>query len=97
MAFLTSLAYPERSGGSDPGYLTPLITMITIGNVYRKQPCLVQNITHTIEGDASWDIDKQTPMSVVVNLGVSIRTDRWVPTPAVPVPLQAEIRPIALL
>jgi len=72
MAYLTSLAYPESSGGSGPGYLTPLVTEVTIGRVYARQPCIVQSLSHTIEGDTSWDIDHQTPMSVVATLQVRL-------------------------
>ena len=72
MAYLTSLAYPESSGGSGPGYLTPLITNLTIGSVYTKQPCLVQSISHAIESDVSWDLLVQVPMSIVVSMQVRL-------------------------
>jgi len=72
MAYLTSLAYPESSEGSGLGYLTPLVTQLTIGRLYVKQPCIVQTLTHTIENDTSWDIDRQTPMSVLVGIGVRL-------------------------
>ena len=72
MAYLTSLAYPESSGGSGPGYLTPLITNLTIGSVYTKQPCLVQSISHAIESDVSWDLLLQVPMSIVVSMQVRL-------------------------
>ena len=72
MAYLTSLAYPESSGGSGPGYLTPLISYLTVGNVYSKQPCLVKSISHTIESDVSWDIDVQVPMSILVSMQVRL-------------------------
>jgi len=72
MAYLTSLAYPEASDN----YLTPTITNLTIGTVYMKQPCIVQNLTHSIEGDTSWDIDEQTPMTISVSLGVRLLDKR---------------------
>ena len=75
MAYLTSLAYPESSDpapGASQGYLTPLVSDLTIGNLYKKQPCIVQSLSHTIEEDTSWDIMSQTPMSVLVNLGVRL-------------------------
>ena len=72
MAYLTSLAYPESSGGSGQGYLTPLATELTIGKLYTKQPCIVQNLTHTIENDTSWDIDQQIPMTISVNMAVRL-------------------------
>jgi len=68
MAYLTSLAYPESSNN----YLTPLVTNLTIGKVYTKQPCLLQGLTHTIESDVSWDIDFQTPMSIVCSVDVRL-------------------------
>ena len=75
MAYLTSLAYPESTNTPNTGgmgYLTPLVTQLTIGRVYRQQPCIVQTLNHSIEGDTSWDIDHQTPMSILVNLGVRL-------------------------
>ena len=72
MAYLTSLAYPESS----EGYLTPLVTELSIGKLYVKQPCIVQTLTHTIENDASWDIDQQTPMTILVNMGVRLLDKR---------------------
>ena len=73
MAYLTSLAYPLSSGEhGGPGYLTPLVTELTIGNLYRKQPCIVQTLTHTIESDASWDIDRQTTMTIAVTMGIRL-------------------------
>jgi len=68
MAYLTSLAYPEASDN----YLTPLVTNLTIGKVYTKQPCLVQGLTHTIESDVSWDIDEQSPMSILCAIDVRL-------------------------
>ena len=68
MAYLTSLAYPESSNN----YLTPLVTNLTIGKVYTKQPCLLQGLTHTIEPDVSWDIKEQTPMSILCALDVRL-------------------------
>ena len=72
LAFITSLAYPESSGGPGPGYLTPLITNLTIGKLYRKQPCLVQSLSYSIATDTSWDIDKQLPMAVMVDMQVRL-------------------------
>ena len=68
MAYLTSLAYPESSNN----YLTPLVTNLTIGKVYIKQPCILQGLSHSIESDTSWDIDYQTPMSIVCSLEVRL-------------------------
>ena len=68
MAYLTSLAYPESSNN----YLTPLVTNLTIGKVYTKQPCLLQGLTHTIESDVSWDIDVQSPMSILCAIDVRL-------------------------
>jgi len=64
MSYLTTLAYPENTGN----YLTPNIFQVTIGRTYKEQPCLVQSITHTIENDASWDVDDQYPMRIVANV-----------------------------
>jgi hypothetical protein len=68
MSYLTSLAYPETTGN----YLTPNIFKVTIGLVYHKQPCILQSLTHTIESDTSWDIDRQRPMTIKANIGLRL-------------------------
>ena len=64
MSYLTSLSYPENTSG----YLTPTIVNITVGKLYNNQPCLVYSISHTIENDASWDIDSELPTRIIANI-----------------------------
>jgi hypothetical protein len=68
MNWLTSLAYPEKTDN----YLTPTIFKFTIGNVYSNQPAILQSLTHTIDNDASWDIDREHPMSIETNLSLRL-------------------------
>lgn len=71
MSYLTSHAYPTGTGASGK-YLTPNIFMVTIGNLYKNQPCLLQSVTHTIENDSSWDIEDELPMRVIANISLRL-------------------------
>lgn len=64
MSYLTSNAYPTSTGN----YLTPNILYVTIGNLYPKQACILQGLTHNIENDVSWDIDYQLPTRIIANV-----------------------------
>ena len=68
MSYLTSQAYPTSTGN----YITPNILNVKIGNLYPKQPCLLQSLTHNIENDASWDIDSQLPTRIVANVNLRL-------------------------
>tara|TARA_S200002703_G_scaffold157696_1_gene166273 strand:- start:380 stop:2026 length:1647 start_codon:yes stop_codon:yes gene_type:complete len=68
MSYLTSQAYPTSTGN----YITPNILNVKIGNLYPKQPCLLQSLTHNIENDASWDIDYQLPTRIVANVNLRL-------------------------
>jgi len=68
MSYLTSQAYPTTTGN----YITPNIFNVKIGNLYPKQPCLLQSLTHNIENDASWDIDSQLPTRIVANVNLRL-------------------------
>ena len=68
MSYLTSQAYPT----STRNYITPNILNVKIGNLYPKQPCLLQSLTHNIENDASWDIDSQLPTRIVANVNLRL-------------------------
>lgn len=46
--------------------------MVTIGNLYKNQPCLLQSVTHTIENDSSWDIERELPMRVIANISLRL-------------------------
>ncbi|KKN13660.1 hypothetical protein LCGC14_1004080 [marine sediment metagenome] len=54
--FVTGLAYP--AGVSGDGYLLPPIVELTIGDFYKAQPGYFTAINHTIEDDASWEIER---------------------------------------
>ena len=77
MSYLTSQAYPTSTGN----YITPNIFNVTIGNLYPKQPCLLQSLTHTIETDASWDIDHQLPTRIIANINLRL-LDKTTHSPA---------------
>jgi len=64
MSYLTSNAYPTSTGN----YLTPNILYVRIGNLYPKQACILQGLTHNIENDVSWDIDYQLPTRIIANV-----------------------------
>ena len=68
MSYLTSQAYPTSTGN----YITPNILNVKIGNLYPKQPCLLQSLTHNIENDASWDIDYQLPTRIIANVNLRL-------------------------
>jgi hypothetical protein len=67
--YISSLAYPADVNG---GYIKPTIFNITIGKIYYNQPCLITNITHTIDDDTSWDIIRQAPRHVSSDISVRL-------------------------
>jgi hypothetical protein len=67
ISYLTTQAYPTHTGANGK-YLTPNIFMVTIGDLYKNQPCLLQSATHTIENDSSWDIKEQLPMRIITTI-----------------------------
>lgn len=68
MSYLTSLAYPEVTNN----YLTPNIFKITIGQMYYQERCILQSLSHTIDNDVSWDIDRERPHMISSNIGIRI-------------------------
>lgn len=72
MTYLSSLAYPADSDR----YLTPLVLKFTIGQLYFKQPALIMGVNHSIEDDTSWDIDSQTPMTIISQISLRLLDKR---------------------
>lgn len=77
--FITGLAYP--AGVSGDGYLLPPIVELTIGDFYKAQPGYFTSINHTIEDDASWEIERldndeeksaQVPKTVQMQLAFAV-------------------------
>lgn len=77
--FITGLAFP--SGVSSDGYLLPPIVELTLGDFYKAQPGYFTGITHTIEDDASWEIERldndesksaQVPKTVQMQLSFTV-------------------------
>ena len=65
---LNKLVYPIDNSG---GFMTPPFVKLTIGNVLNEQPGYVENIDMRLQ-DVPWDIDKELPQLVKVNLKYNI-------------------------
>jgi hypothetical protein len=64
--YLTGLVFPY---GFSRGILQPNIVRLTIGNVYTNQPGYVTALnTNFNEISESWDIDRQVPISAVMDM-----------------------------
>jgi len=71
--YLSSLAYPQ---GYRDGYPTPTIFKLTLGNIYVRKPCILQNLTYIYHDDkTSWDIHEQLPVSIQVTANVRLLDD----------------------
>ena len=71
--YLVGLGYPQfKSAGETGGRLmTPPFIELTIGNLYKNTPGVIDNISLTIEDGSPWDIDvpMQLPKFVTVQIG----------------------------
>ena len=71
--YLVGLGYPQfKSAGETGGRLmTPPFVELTIGNLYKNTPGVIDNISLTIEDGSPWDIDvpMQLPKFVTVQIG----------------------------
>ena len=65
---LNKLMYPIDNPG---GFMAPPLTYMTIGNVITDQPGYVENIDMRLT-DVPWDIDKELPQAVMLNLSYQI-------------------------
>ena len=77
--YLMGLGYPAWKTAGDQGgrLMTPPFVELTIGNLYKNTPGLIDNISFTIEDSGGWDIDLlagqkekvQLPKFVTVQIG----------------------------
>ena len=77
--YLMGLGYPAWKTVGDQGgrLMTPPFVELTIGNLYKNTPGLIDNISFTIEDSGGWDIDLlasqiekvQLPKFVTVQIG----------------------------
>lgn len=65
---LNKLMYPIDNPG---GFMAPPLTYMTVGNVITDQPGYVENIDMRLT-DVPWDIDKELPQVVMLNLSYQI-------------------------
>lgn len=71
--YLSSLAYPHNTIG---GYIKPTILKFTVGKLYKRQSGIITGISHAVEDNASWDIDRGLPMTVKTNISIRILDNR---------------------
>ena len=71
--YLVGLGYPQYkdAGNSGGRLMTPPFIELTIGNLYKNTPGLIDSIALTIEDSGGWDIDlpMQLPKFVTVQIG----------------------------
>ncbi|MAG25841.1 hypothetical protein CMI47_09710 [Candidatus Pacearchaeota archaeon] len=71
--YLMGLGYPTwKAGGKTGGRLmTPPFVELTIGNLYKDTPGLIDNIGVTVEDSGGWDIDVplQLPKFLTIQIG----------------------------
>ncbi len=71
--YLVGLGYPQYkdAGNSGGRLMTPPFVELTIGNLYKNTPGLIDSIALTIEDSGGWDIDipMQLPKFVTVQIG----------------------------
>tara|TARA_Y100001963_G_scaffold58113_1_gene81314 strand:- start:4377 stop:7169 length:2793 start_codon:yes stop_codon:yes gene_type:complete len=71
--YLMGLGYPQFKSAGDTGgrLMTPPFIELTIGNLYKNTPGILDSIALTIEDNSPWDIDvpMQLPKFVSVQIG----------------------------
>lgn len=68
--YLTGMTYPSKYVD---GFMSPPLTKLTIGNLYKDQPGYIKNLSYEWEDD-DWEIDpdEQVPRGVTVSCNFSI-------------------------
>lgn len=83
MNYLTGLAFPK--GVSLSGFMVPPLFKLTIGNIYRNQPCYIDTMDHKLidASESSFDIEHEVPQYVEVTMNVSLieKTTRFYNSP----------------
>ena len=71
--YLMGLGYPAWKQGGETGgrLMTPPFVELTIGNLYKDTPGLIDNIGVTVEDSGGWDIDVplQLPKFLTIQIG----------------------------
>lgn len=70
---LNRLTFPIGDAG---GFMTPPISRLTIGNIFVDQPGYVENVDMRLQ-DIPWDIDKELPQAIKLNLTFNIIEDNF--------------------
>jgi hypothetical protein len=71
---LNKLTFPIDTSG---GFMTPPIARLTIGNVIVNQPGYVENVDMRLQ-DIPWDIDRELPQAIKLNLTYNIIEEGFV-------------------
>jgi hypothetical protein len=73
--YLTGLAFPK--GISTSGFIIPPLFKITVGGLYNSQPCYIDTLDYDfLDETITFDIDKEVPHAINVNMTVSILEKR---------------------
>lgn len=69
--YLTGLCYP---GDYNMGFMVPPFVKVTIGDLYKNQPCYIKDLQKSIEDGISWEVTPgaQVPHGVTMNISLSI-------------------------
>jgi hypothetical protein len=63
--FLTSLAYPQAYN-KGIAVIAPFLK-ITIGNLYKNQPCFISQLSYTVDDNGTWEIGPTAGMGMADN------------------------------
>ena len=63
--FLTSLAYPQAYN-KGIAVIAPFLK-ITIGNLYKNQPCFISQLSYTVDDTATWEVGPTAGMGMADN------------------------------
>jgi hypothetical protein len=68
--YLTGMAFPA---GVKNGFMIPPLMNVTIGNIYRNQPCYIETLDYDFLDDSTtFDIDAEVPMVIGVTMQLSL-------------------------
>lgn len=72
--YLSGLAFPK---GIQNGFMVPPLFKLTVGGLYDSQPCYLENLDFDFLDEAiTFDVDREVPHSVSVNMQLSILEKR---------------------
>jgi len=68
--YLTGMAFPS---GIKNGFMTPPLMYVTIGGIYRNQPCYIETLDYDfLDESTTFDIDQEVPMVIGVTMQLSL-------------------------